>query len=230
MADTDVTLFYNTYRLDALKCILEEQGLDLEQALVPTLDDLYERLVPADQRERIESRITEEAAQEEMEREAAKRFAVIHFHDAEDDYFFTFELRNSFYSIANLYCLDLRDEVGKYTLDSMASCNFSGKEPISDVMFSVLCNAMPNDDRITALVEFDFENGNISVKERGDNHWRVYHLKDVSTAMWKAERQYGLTLAARYKIFDTALEGKEIIFDSESEAPDEESDAPTIQM
>lgn len=73
MADTDVTLFYNTYRLDALKGILEEQGLDLEQALVPTLDDLYERLVPADQRERIESRITEEAAQEEMEREAAKR-------------------------------------------------------------------------------------------------------------------------------------------------------------
>lgn len=230
MADTDITLFYNSHRLDALKGILEEQGMDLKQALMPALNDLYERLVPADQREEIESRIAEEAAQAELEQEAARRFAVIHFHDAEDDYFFTSELRNSFYSIANLYRSDLRDEVGRYTLDSMASCNFSGQEPISDVMFSVLCNAMPNDDRITALVEFDFENGNISVKERGDSDWRAYHLRDVSTAMWKAERQYGLTLAARYHIFDTALEGKEIVFDHESEAPDEKSDAPTMQM
>lgn len=227
MADTDIALSYNARRLDAMMRILEEQGSDVEHELHPALDDLYERIVPADQREEIESCIAAEQAQEETEQEAAGRFAVIHFHDAGDDYFFTSELRNSFYSIANLYRYELRNEIGRYTLDSIAACNFSGQEPISVVMFSVLSGAMPNDERISALVEFDFESGNISVKESGDSAWRAYRLKDVSDAMYKAERQYGLPLAARHQIFDAALEGKEI--SCEHEMPDED-DAPTMQM
>ena len=87
--------------------------------------------------------------------------------------------------------------------------------------FSVLCNAMPNDPRITALVEFDFDHDTVSVCESSDNAWLTYNLKDVSTAMYKAERKEGLSLDARHEIFATALEGKEITFDEgEDESPD----------
>ncbi len=87
--------------------------------------------------------------------------------------------------------------------------------------FSVLCSAMPNDPRITALVEFDFNHNIISVCESSGNAWRTYDLKDVSAAMYKAERKEGLSLDARHEIFATALEGKEITFDEgEDESPD----------
>lgn len=87
--------------------------------------------------------------------------------------------------------------------------------------FSVLCNAMPNDPRITALVEFDFDHNTVSVCESSDNAWWTYNLKDVSTATYKAERKKGLPLDARHEIFATALEGKEITFDEgEDESPD----------
>lgn len=51
------------------------------------------------------------------------------------------------------------------------------------------------------------------IRESGDNAWRAYNLKNVSTAMWKAERKEHLPLTARHEIFATALEGKEITFD-----------------
>lgn len=109
----------------------------------------------------------------------------------------------------------------KYTLDSIAQSNFSGCQTINDMTFSVLCSAMPNDPRITALVEFDFNHNIISVCESSGNAWRTYDLKDVSAAMYKAERKEGLSLDARHEIFAVALEGKEITFDeSEDESPD----------
>ena len=87
--------------------------------------------------------------------------------------------------------------------------------------FSVLCNAMPNDPRITALVEFDFDHNTVSVCESSANAWVSYNLKDVSAAMYKAERKEGLSLDARHEIFAAALEGKEITFDEvEDESPD----------
>lgn len=61
----------------------------------------------------------------------------------------------------------------------------------------------------------------ISVCESSGNAWRTYDLKDVSAAMYKAERKEGLSLDARHEIFAVALEGKEITFDdSEDESPD----------
>ena len=64
----------------------------------------------------------------------------------------------------------------------------------------------------------------MSVCESGDSSWRTYNLKDVSAAMYRAERKEGLSLDARHEIFTTALESKAIVFD---EGKDER---PTMQM
>lgn len=221
MTDEEIVLYFNEHRLAKLESYLLKDGSNVEHELQNLLDRFYEQTVPEHERMEVEAQIELEREREAAQREASRRFAVVHFHEGDDDFFFTSELRNSFYSIANLYRSTLKHEVGKYTLDSIAQSNFSGCQTINDMTFSVLCSAMPNDPRITAFVEFDFNHNTISVCESNGNAWRTYDLKDVSAAMYKAERKEGLSLDARHEIFAVALEGKEITFDeSEDESPD----------
>ena len=221
MTDEEIVLYFNEHRLAKLESYLLKDGSSVEHELQNLLDRFYEQTVPEHERMEVEAQIELEREHEAAAREASRRFAVVHFHEGDDDFFFTSELRNSFYSIANLYRSTLKDEIGKYTLDSIAQSNFSGSQTINDMTFSVLCNAMPNDPRITALVEFDFDHNTVSVCESSANAWVSYNLKDVSPAMYKAERKEGLSLDARHEIFAAALEGKEITFDEvEDESPD----------
>lgn len=224
MNDIDITVYFSEHRFKKLESHLLKDGSSVEHELVNLLDRLYEQTVPEHERMEVEAQIELEEEQEAATREAARHFAVVHLHEGDDDFFFTSDLRNSFYSIAHLYRASLKDEIGKYTLDSIAHSNFSGCQTINDMTFSVLCSAMPNDPRITALVEFDFDHDTVSVCESSDNAWWTYNLKDVSTAMYKAERKEGLSLDARHEIFATALEGKEITFD------EGEDESPALQM
>ena len=73
-----------------------------------------------------------------------------------------------------------------------------------------LCRAMPDDHRIAALMELDFDSGTISVCDNRENSWTTYSLKDVSTAIFKAERKSGLSSAVRQRIFNEALQDKAI--------------------
>ena len=226
MNDIDVTLFFNEDRMDALNAVLADQDTDLEEKLVEAFQSLYEEQVPAEKRVEIEKKIQMERQKKVEEAEAARRFAVIHLHEDGDDFHFTTELYNDFYSAALLYCNHLRDDVGKLTLDSIA-CRFSEIDIVDDLTYSVLCGAMPNDKRITALLEFDFENNAICVKERGDEDWRTYHLKDVSNAMYRATRKSDLHLETRREIFEEALHGKELDLSLKN---DSEEESPVLQM
>ena len=67
----------------------------------------------------------------------------------------------------DVYKRQLQEDVGKLTLDSLAVA-FGEHQPIDDLTFSILCDAMEHDERITALLEFDFDSGIISVKEQAD--------------------------------------------------------------
>lgn len=224
MTDEELVLYFNEHRLTKLKSHLLKNDSSIEHELQNMLDRFYEQTVPEYERLEVEAQIELEREREAADREASRHFAVVHFHEEHDDFFFTSELRNNFYSIANLYHSTLKDEIGKYTLDSIAQSNFSGSQAINDMTFSVLCSAMPNDPRITALVELDFDHNAVSVCESGDSAWRTYNLKDVSAAMYRAERKEGLSLDARHEIFAIALESKAIVFD---EGKDER---PTMQM
>lgn len=225
MSDVDVTVFYNEHRVAAMERALKNTGTILEDRLEHALDSIYQELVPATEREQIEAQIIREASEEYARQQAARRFAVVHFHDADDDFNFTTELSNKFYTMAYRYREFMKDEVGAVTLDSLAR-HFGEYEPVDEVTFSILCNTMPDDPRITAIADFDFESNTVSICEHGDE-WRTYDLKDVSTAVFKANRKSGLQMEAREAIFDEALEGKEILFE---EASEDESEGPVLQM
>lgn len=222
MNDIDVTVYFNEYRLAALDEVLNNEGRTIEGVLRKCFEETYESLVPEEQREEIETLIRQEEAQAQREAEAARRFAVIHFHEDGDDFHFTSDLRNTFYSAAYRYRNFLQEDVGKITLDSLAVA-FGEHQPIDDLTFSILCDAMEHDERITALLEFNFDDGTISVKEQGDLEWRCYRLKDVSTAVYRAERKSYIPMDAREMIFEEALRDREIDWQSQNHAEEETS-------
>lgn len=219
MNDIDITVYFNKHRLAALDEALNNQGRTIEGELRKSFEETYESLVPEEKREEIESLIRQEEAQAQREAEAARRFAVIHFHEDGDDFYFTSDLRNTFYSAAYRYRNFLQEDVGKLTLDSLAVA-FGEHQPIDDLTFSILCDAMEHDERITALLEFDFDSGILSVKEQADLEWRSYQLKDVSTAIYQAERKNGLSLQIRERIFEEALHGQEVSNEPQEESQD----------
>ena len=100
MTDEELVLYFNEHKLAKLESYLLENGSSVEHELQILLDRFYEQTVPEHERMEVEAQIESEREREAAEREASHRFAVVHFHEGEDDFFFTSELRNSFYSIA----------------------------------------------------------------------------------------------------------------------------------
>lgn len=217
MSDIEITLFLNEHRFAALEQALTEQDSSVEDYLKESFVDRYESLIPEERREEIETLIQQE---EQRQLEAGRQFAVLHFHEEGDDYHFTSELRDGFYSAAHRYQDEIQDKLGRQTLDSLALA-FSEHQPIDEITFSVLCDAIEHDRRITAILEFDFDSGIVGVREQNDLQWRAYQLKDVSIAVSKAERLPHLPLAAKEIIFEDALQDREISLRSfeESSSP-----------
>lgn len=210
MSDVEITLFFNEHRLNRLNAILSERESNTEQVLLDALNHIYEQTVPENERRDIENLIQRETQEEAERREAARRFAVIHLGDGDESFHFTTDNCTDFFDISKVYHNDIRDKVGRYTLDSLADY-FGEYQPINELTFSVLCDAMPNDPRITALVDFDFENNKVCVCDSSDNAWYTYSLDDISRAVNKANRKSGLLNEDRREIFNTDLEGKEML-------------------
>lgn len=209
MNDIDINLYYNRYRLEALERVLHSQGKSIEDAVYPMLDSLYEQLVPAAERGDIENRIAAENAKAAAEAEAAKRFGVIHLHQGDDDFYLVANEQKDLYTMAALYRRQLQPNIGTVPLWDLTG-QFHKADRVFQSDYLRLCRAMPDDNRITALMELDFDSGTISVCENRENSWTSYSLKDVSTAIFKAERKSGLSSAVRQRIFNEALQDKAI--------------------
>lgn len=223
--DKEITLYYNEYRLNALCAHLAEQGCNLIQELDNALDSLYEQFVPANERKETEAFIEKQEREEAERMEAQRRFAVFHVCENGSDAYFTSEHFLSFRAAAYRYRLYQRGE-----LDAEPQCltdAFIGNDAITAADYEALCDRMPNDFRITMLVDFDLENETFSVCDSGDNAWRSYKLHDISVAAFKAFRGDYYSTEQRERIFQSALAGKEI--DIEDELPSE-AETPTMQM
>ena len=171
MADIDVSIYYNEDRIEAMSRILHSQGLDLKTAIQEQMDALYVKLVPEQERSEIDAKIALEHAQRMKELEASRRFAVVHLHDAQDDYHFFSELHTSFLQSARLYRMETKDLTGPNSPLERLKTAHMRHQPIAPEVFAQYCEDMPNDNRITALVEYDFENGMVSACESSVNLW-----------------------------------------------------------
>ena len=226
MSDMDITLFLNELRVQALADALGSQTAEtVEDKLAEAFDTLYQEYVPDEQRASIEATIESEYAAEQAKTEAARRFAVYHIRENGDDCHFTSDYFHTPMQAAYRYRLYDRGELSANP-ETLAAA-FIETNPISLKEFNEACTDINSDKRITALIEFDLDECNVSICDSSDNEWQTYSLHDFSVAAYKAFRSDYRDEECRREIFNNSLAGKEIDL---SEETADESDAPTMQM
>lgn len=225
MKHAKVSLYFNEFRLKAVKDALAHDGFTIEDKLKEAFDFLYEQFVPYEQQAAIEAQIEETEKAEQAEREAKKRFAVYHVRENGSDTYFTNEHFISFRVAAHRYRLYDRGELSAEP-QSLAD-GFIGSDAITAADYEALCDRMPNDFRITALIDFDLDNEIVSICDSSDNVWRHYRLHDLSVAAFKAFRGEWYPTEYRERVFDDALAGKEIDIEDELLA---ETEPPSMKM
>ena len=74
----DITVWFQSEKLEALRQALDQTGSDVEQELEKFLEAFYEQNVPLNQRNAIDSKIAEEEKcyREECDRQAAEKYRV----------------------------------------------------------------------------------------------------------------------------------------------------------
>ena len=214
MNSIDITLYLNEYRVRALADALGDQTAEtVEDKLTEAFDTLYQEYVPDEQRASIEARIEREDAAEQARLEAARRFAVYHIRENGDDCHFTSDIFRSPMQAAYRYRLYERGELSadpKTFADAFIETN-----PVNLEYFGKVCADIHADDRVTALLEFDLDEGRVSVCDGMDNEWQTYSLRDFSVAAYKAFRSDYRSEEGRREIFNNTLVGKELDFSEE---------------
>ena len=214
MNDIDITLYLNEYRVRALADALGNQTAEtVEDKLTEAFDTLYQEYVPDEQRASIEARIEREDTAEQARLEAARRFAVYHIRENGDDCHFTSDIFRSPMQAAYRYRLYERGELSadpKTFADAFIETN-----PVNLEYFNEVCSDIHSDNRISALLEFDLDEGQVSVCDGMDNEWQTYYLHDFSVAAYKAFRSDYRSEECRREIFNSSLAGKELNFSEE---------------
>ena len=223
----ETVLYFNELRLKALEEELAPDGRTVADELGDAFTTMYESLVPEEKRFAIEAEIQKTEAEEQAEAEANRRFGVFHIRENGEDNYFISELFQSLYSTANRYRMYERGELSSEPQDFASA--FGETIPITAAEYDDLCDEMPNDIRIQALIEYDLDAGTVSACESSDNAWQSYRLHDLSVAAFKAHRSDYRISAERQRIFADALEGKEIE-PVDEDLDDDESEALTMQM
>ena len=222
----DITLYLNAYRVRALADALGERTAEtVEDKLTEVFDMLYQEYVPDEQRATIEAKIEQEDAAERARLEADRRFAVYHIRENGEDRHFTSDYFRTPLQAAYRYRLYDRGELSADP-EALASA-FIETNPVSLEYFGKVCANIHADDRVTALLEFDLDEGRVSVYNGTDNEWQTYTLHDFSVAAYKAFRSDYRTEECRREIFNSSLAGKEVELSDEAL---DETDAPTMQM
>ena len=225
MNDIDITLYLNEYRVRALADALGDQTAEtVEDKLAEAFDTLYQEYVPDEQRASIEATIESEYAAEQAKMEAARRFAVYHIRESGDDYHFTSDIFRTPMQAAYRYRLYERGELSSHPKTFAAA--FIETSPIGLDYFGKVCADIHSDNRVTALLEFDLDDGRVSVYDGMDNEWQTYSLHDFSVAAYKAFRSDYRSEECRREIFNNSLAGKEV----DLSETDDESEAPAMQM
>jgi hypothetical protein len=228
MPDMDITLFLNELRVRALADALGNQTANtVEDKLSEAFDMLYQEYVPDEQRAAIEARIERENTAEQARLEAKRRFAVFHIRENGEDYHFTSDHFRTPMQAAYRYRLYDRGELSANP-ETLAAA-FIETNPISLKEFNEACTDINSDKRITALIEFDLDEDNVSICDSSDNAWWTYTLHDFSVAAYKAFRSDYRDEECRREVFNNSLAGKEINL-SEETTDEVELEALTIQM
>ena len=211
---SDVCLWVQNDKLSDLKKALAEKELKLEDKLQEKLEDIYCEYVPQAQREQIEERI---AAEIRTEQEEAARRAAEQYRESVVKVIFGGQLRCwkitasvSDVQIAGLLRKALRDPAGAAA--TVFDALLGEKTEIGAAEFAcVACMFLRGEKPAANAVMLDFDKEIVTLAKPGDGYL-TYQMKDISTAIYRAEQTRGLREEQVAHRFYQRLSGKTVDF------------------
>lgn len=226
MSDLDITLYLNELRVRALADALGNQTAEtVEDKLSEAFDALYQEYVPDELRSIIEAKVEREDAVEQARLEANRRFAVYHIRENGEGQHFTSDYFRTPLQAAYRYRLYSRSELSsepKRFADA-----FLESIPITTEDYAAFVGSFDNERKLLSVMDFDLDEGCVSICDSGDNEWLTYALHDFSVAAYKAFRSDYRSEECRCEIFNSSLAGKELDLSDETF---DEIEAPATQM
>ena len=204
MADRDITLWLDERWYKALSKHLPE-GETLEDKLGDYLDELCNQL-PEHEYERISGEIYEEVQQRKAERQAETRYSAFQITEHGETHTYEMDRGLEFLDAARLLRMYLRAERGASAFIQML---WNAKEVPAERFNELAKLRMENTGKVTGVFRVDFEQQQVEALHIIDG-WKAYAMKDVSTAIYFAERKQGLKKEQQWERFLSRLEGKEL--------------------
>lgn len=211
---SDICLWFQTDKLDALKKALAGKRLKLEDKLQEKLEEIYCVYVPLEQRQEIDERLA--ALIREEEEAAARRKAeqyresVVRVIRDGQNRCWKIPAAISDVKIAGFLRKALRDPDGAPV--SVIEELLGEKVEIGTAEFTcVACMVLRSEKPAANAVTLDFDGEFVTLAKPGDGYL-TYSMKDVSTAIYRAEQSRGLQEEQVAVRFYERLAGKTVDF------------------
>ena len=203
MNSREISIWIDERWYDALSRNLK--GDTLEERLEEFVDQLCNQL-PEHEYERISHEIWQENQVRQQEQEAARRFAVFHLVENGEHRYLEVE--------RNLELLDAARMLRAYQRHSTIADSFAqtihAAQDITQEQFNQRVHERyENTGKVTGAFELDLDKEQFSALHIMDG-WKIYAMKDVSTAIFHADRKDHISRNARWERFTDKLVGKEL--------------------
>lgn len=201
--DREIALWVDERWYQALSRHLKEGtvGDKLSQYLDKLIDQLPEQV-----REKISGEILVEDQRREQEAEASRKFSAFRITEHGVTEHFRVEDSLGMLAAAGYVRTCLRQELGPRPFRDM----LHNREEISaDAFDRMAASCMEKGSRVTDVYDVDFDKGELSAV-RPELGWISYRLKDVSAAVWYADRCGSYDWNLRQTRLAEKLEGKQI--------------------
>ena len=199
MNDREIVLWVDERWYQALSQHLTEETV--ENKLGQYLDKLIGQLP-----EQVREKISGEIRTEKQEAEASRKFSAFRITEHGVTEHFRVEDSLGMLAAAGYVRTCLRQELGPRPFRDM----LHNREEISaDAFDRMAASCMEKGSRVTDVYDVDFDKGELSAV-RPDLGWISYRLKDVSAAVWYADRCGSYDWDLRQRRLAEKLAGKEI--------------------
>ena len=209
--DEKVYVYYNSVRLQEIEKRLEEKGSSISKVLFRMLGELYHQLLTQGEQKEAERKIQESRSAWDRLKDGGSEYTLIKIRERGQEFSFADDVE-TFYSVSCRYCEYVR-RYSNCQFDQFAealhcACVLTPGE------FEDMCD-IPMPRNLSAILEFDLDEGVAQVKEQGELSWHIYSLEGIFDAAFSVEFTYrGYLLPdARLGLFRQELKGKELSYE-----------------
>lgn len=210
MIGKEVIIWLDQRWYDALNKHLK--GETLEEHLEEVIDQLCNQL-PQREYERISQEIWQEARENKLAQEAARRFAVFRVTEDGGSTYFLAEENLEMLQVA----ARLRSYLRKQPENKPARFTgmFSRGEKISPEQYdSYVRERLENTGRVTGAFDIDLDTGRFDALHIMDG-WQCFRIQDVSSAAYFAMKKSDARTEERWRVFLDRLDGKQLTQETE---------------